>query len=308
MSELLAGRLDAADDAILQARELFVATGSDPGRAATGAVFVAAWRGREDDTRRLAEEAMRSGIARGVGAQVGFAHHCLGVLELGLGRYEAASTSAQEARANGSLLGVTWTLPDLVEAAVRTKDRTLALDACAQLETSTRAGGTDWGLGMLARTQALLAKGRAADGLYREAISRLARSRASVHLARARLLYGEWLRRSRRKRDAREQLRGAHELLTSIGSLGFAERAATELAASGERRVARRPAAMELLTPHELRIARMAATGESNAEIAAQLYISRRTVEYHLHKIFRKLGLTSRAQISSALEGSSAEN
>ena len=304
MVEALAGRFDAAEDEIGRARDLFrsISGRSTPGRADGAFLLVTSWRGREAEARRLAEDAMQDALARGTGTQVGFAHHALSVLEVGLGRYEAAVDAAKEAVANGAQYVGTWTLPELVEAAVRTERYDVAEDAVGRLEESTQAAGTDWGLGMLARSRALVSRNGDAEPLYLEAIERLERTLVTPQLARARLLYGEWLRRERRRRDAREHLRSAQRMFSSMGARAFAERAETELGATGERRQMRTPAAHEILTPHELRIAQMAAEGGTNAEIAAQLYVSRRTVEYHLHKIFRKLGLTSRAQLASALE------
>ncbi len=303
MVEALAGRFHAAEDAIGRARDLFrrAGSGSTSGRADGAFLLVASWRGRDDEARVLADDAMRDALARGTGTQVGFAHYAISVLEVGLGRYEAAFDATQEAVANGAHYVVAWALPELVEAAVRTERYDVAEDAVSRLEESAQAAGTDWGLGMLARSRALVSGNSEAEPLYLESIERLERTLVTPQLARARLLYGEWLRRERRRRDAREQLRSAQRMFRSMGAGAFAERAETELGASGERRQ-KRSAALTVLTPHELRIARMAAEGETNAEIAAQLYVSRRTVEYHLHKIFRKLGLTSRAQLASALE------
>jgi DNA-binding CsgD family transcriptional regulator len=304
MVEALAGRFDAAEDAIGRARDLFRSTGGSTtsGRADGALLFVASWRGREAEARTLAESAIRDALARGTGTQVGFANHALSVLEVGLGRYEAAVDAAQESLDNGAHYAATWSLPELVEAAVRTERNDLAAEAVSRLEESAQAASSDWGLGMLARSRALVSGDDRAEPLYLESIERLERTLVTPQLARARLLYGEWLRRERRRRDARGHLRSAHQMFSSMGATAFAERAATELDATGERRRMRQPAALEILTPHELRIARLAAEGETNADIAARLYVSPRTVEYHLHKIFRKLGLTSRAQLASALE------
>jgi DNA-binding NarL/FixJ family response regulator len=169
------------------------------------------------------------------------------------------------------------------------------------VQETTRAAGTDWALGIEARLRALLSDGDDADELYKEAIRRLARSRVRVQLARTHLLYGEWLRRQRRRLDAREQLRTAHELFTEFGVEAFAERARLELEATGERARKRTVETPDQLTPQETQIARLAAQGETNREIAARLFISASTVEYHLRKAFRKLDVKSRVQLEGRL-------
>jgi DNA-binding CsgD family transcriptional regulator len=177
----------------------------------------------------------------------------------------------------------------------------LAADALERLSAMTRASGTDWALGIEARSRALLSDGDAAEHLYLEAIDRLGRTSIRVELARAHLLYGEWLRRERRRLDAREQLRAAHEMFTGMGVEAFADRAARELLATGERARKRTVETREDLTPQEAQIARLARDGLSNPEIGARLFISPRTVEYHLHKVFGKLGISSRNQLDRAL-------
>jgi ATP/maltotriose-dependent transcriptional regulator MalT len=198
-----------------------------------------------------------------------------------------------------------WALPELIEAAARSGNSggntDLANQALGRLADRTQAGGTDFGLGILARCRALLSEGRAAEDRYREAIDRLGRTRLRPELARAHLLYGEWLRRENRRVDARAQLRAAHDLLDSIGMEAFAERARRELAATGET-VRRRTADTAInLTAQELHIARLAAEGQTNSEIGALLFISARTVEWHLRKIFAKLGVGSRRELRQAL-------
>jgi DNA-binding CsgD family transcriptional regulator len=177
----------------------------------------------------------------------------------------------------------------------------VAASALDRLEEMTSASDTDWGLGVRARSRALLSEGEAAERLYRESIARLRRTRLRVDLARAHLLYGEWLRRRRRRRDAREQLRTAHDMLQAMGMSAFAERASRELLASGEQARPRGPGAAEMLTPQEAQIARIVAARLTNREIAARSFISASTVEYHLRKIFRKLGVTSRIQLTQTL-------
>ena len=299
--EVLVGRFDAAEACFEEADEISAATGYAGilGKTGVGPLILAAWRGEDARTRALAEVCSRDGTARGFGTFVGFAQSALGVLELGLGRYHEAMIAAQDAGLDQIL--VTRTLPDLVEAAVRCGEEQLATQAAGELAESTTASGTDWALGVLARSQALLVAGREAEGLYREAIGRLQRSRARTQLARARLVYGEWLRRERRRRDAREELRAASQLFERMGALAFADRAQSELAATGERVHRRTPETLELLTPQERRIATLVSEGAPNAEVAAQLFISSRTVEYHLAKIFRKLRISSRSELDRSL-------
>jgi DNA-binding CsgD family transcriptional regulator len=224
------------------------------------------------------------------------------VLYNGLARYEEAASAAQQAASKTfDPWSYMWALPELVEAAARTGDAGLARDALARLTETTQPAGTDFGLGMEARCRALLSDGAAADGLYREAIERLSRTRLRPELARAHLLYGEWLRRQGRRIDARQQLRTAHGMLTAIGMAAFAERARRELMATGEKVRKRSVETSGQLTPQEEQIARLARDGRTNAEIGAQLFLSARTVEWHLRKIFTKLGVGSRYELKAAL-------
>ena len=190
---------------------------------------------------------------------------------------------------------------ELIEAAARSGKAELAVDALGRLSQTTAASGTDWALGIEARSRALLTEGEAAEPLYRQAIERLERTRVRVELARAHLLYGEWLRRERRRLDAREQLRTAHKLFTEFGMEAFAERARVELEATGEHARKRTVETRDDLTPQEAQISRLAADGATNQEIAAQLFISPSTVDYHLRKAFRKLGVKSRHQLKQHL-------
>lgn len=216
----------------------------------------------------------------------------------GLGRYEDALVAAQQDGEHPhELLFSTLALAELVEAAVRSGKPEPAADALRRLSAHTRAGGTHWALGIEARSRALLSDGETAEGLYREAIERLARTRVRVELARAHLLYGEWLRRQRRRLDAREQLRHAHKLFTELGMEAFAERARVELEATGEHARKRSVETRDDLTPQEAQISRLAAVGATNHEIAGRLFISPSTVDYHLRKAFRKLGVKSRHQL-----------
>jgi DNA-binding CsgD family transcriptional regulator len=229
-------------------------------------------------------------------------HHATAVLYNGLGRYEEALVAAQQGAAHPEELGFSiWSLPELVEAAVRSGQGGPAADALQQLAESTQASGTDWALGIEARSRALLSEDEGAERLYLEAIERLSRTRLPMQVARARLLYGEWLRRQHRRVEARDQLRAAHEMFTAMGVEGFAERARCELVATGET-VRRRTVQTALhLTAQEAHIAQLARERLTNPEIGARLFVSPRTVEWHLRKVFTKLGITSRRQLDEAL-------
>jgi DNA-binding CsgD family transcriptional regulator len=306
--EVIVGRFDAAEACFEEAGEISAAIGSPGllGQSGVGPLFLTAWRGQESRTRALAEACARDGAARGFGTFIGFSQYALSLLELALGRYREAMVAAQDASLDPML--VTRSLPELVEGAIRCGEEQVATKAAAELQESTTASGTDWGLGTLARSQALLATGREAESLYREAIDRLQRCRATTQLARARLLYGEWLRRERRRLDSREELRTASQLFESMGALAFANRAQNELAATGEHVRRRTPESVELLTPQERRIAILVGQGASNSDVAAQLFISSRTVEYHLAKVFRKLRIGGRADLARTLIKPGEEN
>jgi DNA-binding CsgD family transcriptional regulator len=224
------------------------------------------------------------------------------VLYNGLARYDEAASAARQAaeKTFDPWLSI-WALPELVEAAARAGDARLARDALARLAATTQPSGTDFAIGIEARCRALLSDGTAADGLYREAVDRLDRTRLRPELARAHLLYGEWLRRAGRRVDAREQLRTAYDMLVAIGMEAFAERARRELIATGERVRKRSVETRGLLTPQEEQIARLARDGLTNPEIGARLFLSARTVEWHLRKIFTKLGIGSRRELHAAL-------
>ena len=194
-----------------------------------------------------------------------------------------------------------WSLPELVEAAMRSGQTEVATDAVERLCERTRAAGTELALGVEAASKALLSSGEPAERLYQEAIERLGSTRMKLPLARAHLLYGEWLRRDRRRIDAREQLRRAQAMFTAMGAEAFAARAGRELLATGETARKRTDEARDELTAQETQIARLARDGLSNAEIGARLYISPRTVEYHLHKVFTKLGISTRDHLDRVL-------
>jgi DNA-binding CsgD family transcriptional regulator len=227
------------------------------------------------------------------------------VLCNGLGRYEEALAAAQRASEDSHAdLFANWAAAELIEAAARSAVPERAEGALQWLAESARASGTDWALGIAARSRALVSDGDAAEGLYRTAVDRLGRTRLRVELGRACLVYGEWLRRENRRTDAREQLRTAHQMFVTMGAEGFADRTGRELGATGERVRKRATDAPAQLTARETQIAQLAGDGLSNPEIATQLFMSRRTVEYHLHKIFTKLAISSRNQLPGVLANS----
>ena len=242
---------------------------------------------------------MENPTTRGEGRAISLDSYVTAVLYNGLGRYDDALARAQRACEYDDLGVRGFALVELIEAAARGTARDEAADALRELEERTLAAGTDWALGILARSRALLSAGEAADALYVEAIERLGRSRIVVHLARAHLLYGEWLRRENRRLDARHQLRTAHDILHRIGADAFAERARGELVATGETVRKRSVETRDDLTPQERQIAVLARDGLSNAEIGGRLFLSSRTVEWHLGKVFNKLGIASRRELSS---------
>jgi DNA-binding CsgD family transcriptional regulator len=242
-------------------------------------------------------------MTRGEGQWLTAAHWATAVLGNGLGRYDEALVAAEQGSSqypDEPGLAV-LSMAELIEAAARTGRPERAADAIRHLSEATTIAGSDWALGIRARSRALLSDGEPAECLYREAISRLGRTRVRVELARAHLVFGEWLRRQNRRVDARDQLRSAYEMLTAMGIDGFAERAYRELLATGEIVRKRTAGTASQLTGQEARIARLAGEGKTNPEIGTQLFLSPRTVEYHLHKIFRKLGISSRRELRRAL-------
>jgi DNA-binding CsgD family transcriptional regulator len=282
------------------------ATGSRIGPYAT--ISLVGLRGREAEASPLIEAVITGAAAGGQGTAVQYAHWAKSVLMNGLGRYEEALAAAVAATAGTPQIFIAaWALSELVEAATRTGNAAHARDALARLSEHTDASDADWARGIHAHSRALLSEGRAAERSYREAIDCLRRTRLRPHLARAHLLYGEWLRRENRRVDARAQLRAAHELFQTIGMEAFVERARGELLATGERVRKRAADTREELTPQERQIARFARDGLSNPEIGAQLFLSPRTVEWHLRKVFVKLGIQSRHQLASALPVSEPE-
>jgi DNA-binding CsgD family transcriptional regulator len=263
---------------------------------------LAAFRGREREASELTDSSTKELVRRGEGVALTFVQWATAVLDNGLGRYEDALAAAQRACEDPhELVFSLWATVELIEAVTRSGLPGHVTGALDRLSDSARASGNDWALGIEACARALLSEGETADSLYREALDRLTRTRVRVALARAQLLYGEWLRRENRRIDAREQLRTAHEMFASMGADGFAERAARELLATGERVRKRATDGPSRLTAREAQIARLAGSGLSNPEIAAQLFMSRHTVEYHLHKVFTKLAISSRHQLHGVL-------
>ncbi|MBX9397909.1 LuxR family transcriptional regulator [Streptomyces sp. TRM72054] len=265
-------------------------------------LVLAAWRGQEYQALDLMETTTNEVVSRGEGRALSLADYATAVLYNGLGRYEDALAAATRVCQYEDLGFFGWALVELIEAAARSGRPEAAASALDQLIERTRASGTDWALGTEACSRALLSDDQdaaAADALYQEAIEHLERCRVTVHLARARLLYGEWLRRRSRRQESRAQLRSAHEVFSRIGADGFAERARRELLATGETVRKRTVGATSQLTGQEAQIAQLARDGHTNAEIGAQLFISPRTVEWHLGNVFTKLGVRSRRQLRS---------
>jgi DNA-binding CsgD family transcriptional regulator len=262
------------------------------------ALTVAAFKGNEAEAIDLIEVAKAEVIYRGEGAGLSLVHWATAVLYNGLGRYHDALVAAQESseETNASWWS-NWGLVELIEAGARSGETALAANALGRLSETTAASGTNWAVGIERRSRALLAGRGAAERLYRQSIAALERTRVRAELARVRLLYGEWLRRERRRLDAREQLRQAHALFSGFGMEAYAERARIELQATGEHARKRTPETSDDLTPQEAQISRLAAKGATNPEIAAQLFISPSTVDYHLRKVFRKLGVRSRHEL-----------
>jgi DNA-binding CsgD family transcriptional regulator len=294
-SHMLAGELAAAGLLLDEADLVADATGNPP--LVNAPMILAAWRGDEAQASELIEASSQEAASRGWTSN-GYAR---AVLYNGLGRHEAALDAVREAFladpiGYGSLL-----VPEVVEAASRTDDRALLERALAWLSERTRVVTSPWASGIEARVRALLSEGDDADGFFRESIENLSGTSLRIELARTQLLYGEWLRRERRRLDARGQLRAALEAFTSIGADAFASRAERELLATGEQARKRTIETRDQLTPQEEQISRLVAQGQTNREIAAQLFISPSTVEYHLRKVFRKLGVKSRTQLAGRM-------
>jgi DNA-binding CsgD family transcriptional regulator len=293
----LGGEPAAAAQLLEEDHLIAEATGNPP--VVYTEMILAAWRGQEAEASELIEAILEEAATGGLGVIA--ATYARSVLYNGLGRHDAARDDAWRAFQRDPVGFDTWIVPELAEAASRSADTALVEAALEWLSERATVTPGEWVLGIEARVRALLSDGEAADGLYRESIDRLSRTGVRVELARGHLLYGEWLRRENRRSDAREHLRTAYEMLDAMGMEAFAERARRELAATGETARKRSVETRDELTAQEAQIARLARDGLSNPEIGTRLYISRRTVEYHLHKVFRKFDISSRNQLHEAL-------
>jgi DNA-binding CsgD family transcriptional regulator len=303
--ETFFGDFAAAARANAEADVIAEATGTL--MAPVAAMCLAAFQGREAEATMLINSVVTSATSGGQGVSVQYGRWAAAVLFNGLGRYEEAVSSAQLAADDAPEMYVSaWALPEVVEAAARTGRLQLAADCVDRFVVATQANGTDWARGIEARSRALVTEGDPAEDLYREAVDRLSRTRLRPELARAHLLYGEWLRRQNRRVDARDQLRTAHDTFGEIGMLAFADRALRELRATGETVRKRREDTRDDLTDQEELIARLAVEGRTNPEIGAHLFLSPRTVEWHLRKVFAKLGVTSRRGLRDALPARAA--
>jgi DNA-binding CsgD family transcriptional regulator len=278
------------------------ATGSN--LAPYGALGLAVLRGQETQAAALIGATAQQVALRGEGIGVTLTNWANAVLNNGLGRYDRALAAAEQGSEDPAELGLAaWSTVELIEAAARTGQRERAAGPLRFLAEITSAAGTDWALGIQARSRALLGEGDPAEQLYLEAVERLGRTRIRTELARTHLVYGEWLRRANRRVDARAQLRTAHEMFASMRAEAFAERARRELLATGETVRKRTADTYDELTAQEKQIARRARDGHSNSEIGAELFLSPRTVEWHLRKVFTKLGITSRRQLREVMPG-----
>jgi DNA-binding CsgD family transcriptional regulator len=294
------GDLDAAAATVSETAAVQDATNI---RAAPyGALILEAWRGRPRETGELIALTTREAGARGEGIGLAICAYAHAVLCNGSGVYDEALTAAAAASGHREVVAENWGLSELIESATRSGRTDLARNALARLETKARAAGTDWALGIEARSRALLSEAADADELYRGAIAHLGRTHVRAELARAHLLYGEWLRRENRRLDARAQLNVAHDMFASMGMDAFAKRADGELLATGEKVRQRGAEARDDLTPQERHIAMLAGDGLSNPEIGARLFLSPRTVEWHLRHVFAKLGIRSRGQLTDDLQ------
>jgi DNA-binding CsgD family transcriptional regulator len=295
---IFAGEFAAAAALIEEADMITAATGNV--RMADFSLLLAGFRGQASSQF---EAGVQDAAARGEGLAMASAQFAAAVLHNGLGHYKTALVAAQQAREHDELGFGIWVLPELIEAAVRSGEPAVAAAGLDQLSARTSLSHSQWAHAVEVRSRALLTGGQAAEDLYQEAISQLRPTQMTVEFARAHLVYGEWLRREDRRIDAREQLHTAHQMFASMGADGFADRAASELRATGERIRKRTIDNPARLTPRETQIAELASDGLSNPDIAAQLFISPRTVEYHLGKVFTKLAISSRNQLRGALAG-----
>jgi ATP/maltotriose-dependent transcriptional regulator MalT len=293
------GDLPAAALTVVETRSVQEATGISS--APYGALILDAWQGRVQEANELIEITTRDAGARGEGIGLAICDYTRAVLCNGLGQYEEAVAAARSASEYQEVVAENWGLSELIEPAVRTGRTDLATDALHRLANKTQATGTHWALGIEARSRALLSAGATSEGAFRDAIEHLSRTRVRAELARTHLLYGEWLRRTNRRVDARTELNLAYEMFYAMGMKSFAERTRRELLATGAT-VHKRNVEMRIdLTAQEAQVALLARDGLSNPEIGAQLFISARTVEWHLAKVFSKLGISSRRQLRTAL-------
>jgi DNA-binding CsgD family transcriptional regulator/tetratricopeptide (TPR) repeat protein len=298
----LGGDFASAALLIAEADAVTEATGTRVGPY--GALVLAALRGHESDASQLITATIEDATRGGQGTAVQYAHWTNAVVMNGLGRYDEALRAAIQASDDTPELFVSmWSLSELIEAATRTHDTELATQGLERLAEHTRGSNAEWALAMQARARALLDSSDAAEGLYREAIEHLGRTRLRPELARSRLLFGEWLRRAGRRVDARAQLQAAHDAFVSMGADAFAERARHELLATGAKVRKRAAETRDELTPREQLIARLAIEGRTNPQIGAELFLSPRTVEWHLNKVFSKLGISSRRELEGAVPG-----
>ena len=294
------GELAAAASLVEESRSVHEAAGI--AEAPYGALILTAWRGQAREGRELIDVTIGEASARGEGVGVAICEYSHAVLCNGLGQYDEALAAARGACADPTeMVAHNWGMVELIESAVRTGRTDLAAEALQRLTTKAQACRTDWALGIEARSRALLSTGDIAERGFREAVEHLSRARVHGELARAHLLYGEWLRQDGRRADARRELTRAHEMFIAMGMEGFAERTRRELLAAGATVRQRTADAVEQLTEQEALIARLARDGLSNPEIGAQLFISTRTVEWHLRKVFTKLGVSSRRQLRLAM-------
>jgi DNA-binding CsgD family transcriptional regulator len=293
------GELDATTVLLAEAHAINDVAGSQ--FPIFGGTHLAALRGAEHDAAPRIEAVISNAASSGRGQVMRFATWALAMLYNGRGRYDQAFAAAQEADSHPQDWSRDLFLLELIESAARTGHQAVAHEALERLAQTTQSIGTDWPLGIEAAARALVTGSAVADDHYREAIERLERTPIRVDLARSQLLYGEWLRRENRRVDARHHLRMAHQSFHAMGAEGFADRAGRELAATGETVRKRSVATRDELTAQEAQIARLAAEGRTNPEIGAELYLSARTVEWHLRKVYPKLGINSRRDLRKAL-------
>lgn len=299
-AEIWDGRFAAAEALYAEADDYAAATGFT-GRGEINKALLYAWTGRERELRAAADTMNALAESAGLGALNRIADQAVSIFEIGCGRYRQALERALVPFTEDTLAHGNLTLPIVVEAGVRSGDRAAAASALARLEERAPLAGTPWALGTLARCRALLTEDDGAEELYAQSVELLAKVPVAVELAWSRLLFGEWLRRRKRRSDARVHLRAAYEAFESWGAVRFAERARVELLATGETARKRSAGARFVLTPQERRVASLASSGLTNTEIATRLFVTTSTAEFHLNKVFRKLGVTSRKQIAAVL-------